>query len=274
MTSNAPVSRGPSRPRETRRARPDRAARRCPRRSRALRRCGRCRARSRCGSSDRSASSRQPEPVPRSRMRSGAARSAILASAASTTVSLSGRGTRTAGLDLERQAPELARAQDIGHRLAGQPARRKRREALFLGRAQASAAPATSSARLAAGRGRKQQPGLAARVLDAGRRRVARQARRCAGGGDALASDMAVIWARRVCLLCAGPRAPALRLCQRASIAAMSSGSREKDSSRSEKCSHGWADCAQTSATGSSQPVSSSVPGFRCQYRGPSSELW
>ena len=50
------------------------------------------------GSSESRAISRQPEPVPRSRIRSGARRSLIWASAASTTVSLSGRGISTAGV--------------------------------------------------------------------------------------------------------------------------------------------------------------------------------
>ena len=50
-----------------------------------------------CGSSCRSATRRQPDPVPKSTIRRGACRSGRRSRAVSTTVSVSGRGTRVSG---------------------------------------------------------------------------------------------------------------------------------------------------------------------------------
>ena len=71
-----------------------------------------------------SATSRQPEPVPRSSTRRPwppCRRSLSAISAAATTVSLSGRGTRVAGVSVKRKAPELPFAENARHGLAGQP---------------------------------------------------------------------------------------------------------------------------------------------------------
>ena len=53
----------------------------------------------------------------------------------------------------------------------------------------------------------------------------------------------------------------------------MSSGWPGNAGKSSASLSQGWADLVQTCATGSSQDVSSRVPGFKCQNSGPIEEL-
>ena len=62
-------------------------------------------------------------------------RAAIAASAASTTVSVSGRGTSVAGESRKRQAPEFLDAEDARDRLAREPPRGERVERARLRRA-------------------------------------------------------------------------------------------------------------------------------------------
>ena len=63
-----------------------------------------------------------PVPVPRSQIvTSGGNARALPSARRSTRVSVSGRGTRVAAIELERQAPKLRLAEDAGHRLAITP---------------------------------------------------------------------------------------------------------------------------------------------------------
>ena len=100
---------------------------------------GRCRGRWPAGSSCSSATRRQPEPVPRSRMRKGACRSGSRRSAVSTTVSVSGRGTRVSG-ESAKGRPQNSRSPRI--RATGSRARRRAVEG-----GEAVAPPRRSAAR-------------------------------------------------------------------------------------------------------------------------------
>ena len=68
---------------------------------------------------------------------------ATAASARSTTVSVSGRGTSTAGESAKRQAPEFLDAEDAGDRLAGKAPRRQRLDGRDLGGIERPLADAT-----------------------------------------------------------------------------------------------------------------------------------
>ena len=70
--------------------------------------------------------------------------------------------------DLEAQAPELLRAQDVGDRLARSPAPHQGFERRFLFGAERRRRARHQGRALDSGRGGKEEPGLAARVLDAG----------------------------------------------------------------------------------------------------------
>ena len=87
------------------------------------------------GSSESSASSSAPEPVPRSTMRSARelrCSPSSAASAASTTVSVSGRGSRVSALSLKRQPPKFLAAENARDRLMREPARRQRGDGVCL----------------------------------------------------------------------------------------------------------------------------------------------
>ena len=110
-----------------------------------------------CGSSESSASNRQPEPVPRSRIRSGALRSEICPSAASTTVSVSGRGISTAG---ETRNGRLQNS--FSPRMYAIGSRARRRRTMSSSRRSCSAVRPLQAARRSGARARVRSPPPAA----------------------------------------------------------------------------------------------------------------
>ena len=130
-----------------------------------------------CGSSHSSVSRRQPEPVPTSRMRSGLRHPALLArdlERRSDQRFAVGARIERRGRDGEGPAVEIPLAQDARHRLArGAGARHSRAERCELSRGQAAArAPASRSALETPSAPASEPAHVAARLLDAGARKL------------------------------------------------------------------------------------------------------